>query len=80
MAIVHQEDGFTFNIEASFQGPPYVYVTKGKGFIICRIGDPQTGLPHVEEFKRVKKDDVDFAYNIVRTYQEKFSSVWERIH
>jgi len=80
MPIVHQEDGFTFKIEASFVGPPYVYVTKGKGFIIIRIGDPQTELPHIDRHKGVSKDDLDYADNIVRTYQEKYLSIWERNH
>lgn len=80
MGIVHQEGGFTFTIEASYQEPPYVYVTKGKGFIVIQIGDPETGDPHVDEYKRVSREDVDAAYHIVWTYQEKFMGAWERNH
>jgi len=80
MAIVHQESGFTFFIEASYPEPPHVRITKGKGVIIIRIGVPEMEAPHIEEYKGVTRKDVDVAYNIVWTYQEKFMGVWERNH
>lgn len=80
MAIVYQESGFTCIIEASFKGPPYVRVTKGKGHINIRIGFPETELPQVDEYKGVTRKDADIAQNIIQTYQEKFWNACERTH
>lgn len=81
MPIVHQEKGFDFTIKAEDRKPPKVHVTgKGGKYLLVRIGKPEQVLPHIDKYENVDQDEVNWVWDRINDYQEKFLNLWNKIH
>lgn len=81
MPIVHQEKGFDFTIKVEDKKPPKVHVTGKEGkYLLVRIGRPEQELPHIDKYENVDQNEVNWVWDRINDYQEKFLNLWNKIH
>lgn len=80
MPIIHQQNGFNFQIEPECSEPPYVCILKANVVIMISLGIPEKELPHIMSNENASHEDLDLTFDIVSDNQEKFLNAWKKIH
>ena len=80
MPVIHQQNGFAYQIEPECSEPPYVCILKDNIAILVAIGVPEKEFPHIISSENASQDDLAEALDTVSRYQEKFLNAWRNIH
>lgn len=80
MPVIHQHNGFTYQIEPECSEPPYVYIAKANIVMLIAIGIPDKELPHVISNENASQDELNDAFDCVSDHQEQFLNAWNKIH
>lgn len=80
MPIIHQQNGFSYQIEPECSEPPYVCLTKENIVILIAIGIPEKELPHIISYENASREELNQAFETVSDHQVKFLNAWNKIH
>lgn len=80
MPIIHQQNGFNYQIEPECSEPPYVCLLKENIVILVAIGVPEKEFPSIIRSENASRDEIDEAYDCVLDHQVQFLNAWNKIH